>query len=102
MLLSLVGVYTILLEVIDSKGASNVNETIAIIVQPNHPPSDPNITGPFEGLTDIIYFFSIVSYDEDNDTIMYTIDWGDGKIFLSDFLLSSEPLNIIPIRSVVS
>jgi hypothetical protein len=78
------------LKVKDSKGASNTNETVAIITQPNRPPSDPNIIGPTEGSINIEYTYSIVSTDEDNDSINYIINWGDGTQDISGFQASGE------------
>ena len=45
----------------------------------NNPPNLPVINGPTEGRPNIEYDFTIVSTDEDNDDLYYTIDWGDGN-----------------------
>ncbi len=88
------GDYTIILKVTDNKGATNTDVTTAVIIQANHPPSEPNVSGPIEGFVNIEYLFSIVSTDEDNDEIKYTVDWGDGNIDDSIFLKSGDLFNI--------
>lgn len=87
---SSVGKFEVILNVTDTKGKFNSNLTFAIIIEPNHPPSKPNISGPIEGFTDIEYIFSFVSYDEDNDHIKYLVNLGDGTENISNFLLSGE------------
>jgi hypothetical protein len=47
--------------------------------------SQPTITGPSEGYTDIVYNFSIISNDLGVD-IKFIIDWGDSTINESDYL----------------
>ena len=88
------GTYNVILIVTDDKGARDSDTTSAVIILPNHPPAQPNINGPTEGFVDIEYLFSIVSTDEDNDEIKYTIDWGDGNIDESNFLQSGDFFNI--------
>jgi hypothetical protein len=82
------GQYKVILKVIDNKDAYDFDETSAVVIQPNRPPSNPNITGPSHGFVNIEYNFSVVSTDEDNDKIKYTIDWGDSTYNESDFLSS--------------
>ncbi len=54
-------------------------EIIEIHLAPlNAPPSKPDITGPTSGLTDEQLEYRFSSIDPDNDTISYSIDWGDG------------------------
>jgi len=91
---SAVSNYSVSLKVVDSHGASDINKTIAIIYQPNHPPSDPNISGPSLGVRDNEYEFSIVSSDKDNDKIRYIIDWGDDTQTVSDFIPSNKSIYI--------
>ena len=88
------GDYIVLLKVTDDKGANSTDETTAIVIQPNRPPSEPIVTGPTEGLVNIEYFFSIESTDEDNDTIKYNVDWGDGNTDKSEFLPSGKLYNL--------
>ena len=89
------GEYIVILKVTDNKGATDTDKTTAVIIQPNRPPSEPDIDGPTEGLVDTDYLFSIVSTDDDNDKIKYTIDWGDGSYDESEFLQSGDIFNII-------
>ena len=88
------GNYTVLLTVTDNNGANGTDETTAVVIQPNRPPSKPNVTGPTEGLVNIEYNFSIVSTDEDNDDIKYNIDWGGGTTDESVFLPSGKLYNV--------
>ncbi|UCF50483.1 MAG: hypothetical protein JSU91_03095 [Thermoplasmatales archaeon] len=44
----------------------------------NPPPTDPEIDGPTQGGTDIVYEFTFVSTDPDDNQISYYVDWGDG------------------------
>ena len=91
---SIAGEYEVELKVTDNRGSSDTDQTIAIIVLPNHPPSIPFVSGPTEGKVNIIYYFSVFSTDEDLDKIKYTIDWGDGDISESDYILSGVLLNL--------
>ncbi len=47
-------------------------------VVPNKPPLNPTIDGPIGGHMNREYRFMVQSTDSDNDTIIYTFDWGDG------------------------
>jgi len=88
------GEYNVILIVTDNNGASDTDLTTAIIIEPNHPPFELNISGPSECFINIEYLFSIVSTDEDNDKIKYTVDWGDGNTDESNYLESGEFFNI--------
>jgi PKD repeat protein len=88
------GEYTVILKVTDNKGASDSDETTAVVIQPNHPPSEPIVNGPTEGFVNIDYLFSIVSTDEDNDKIKYIIDWGNGNIIESEFMSAGQLFNV--------
>jgi len=72
-----VGTFNVSLVVTDDKETSNTDSTTCVILQPNRPPSKPIITGPINGTTNTTYNFTVVSTDEDNDTIRYSIRWGD-------------------------
>ena len=87
-----VGEYKVILTVTDTKGATGSNETIAIVIKPNNPPSEPIITGPTEGIINTIYDFEIVSTDA-GGKIKYTVDWGDGNQNESLFIESGELFN---------
>jgi len=84
------GTYTVTLVVIDAEGASDTDSTTCLILLPNRPPSKPIITGPVNGTTNITYNFTVVSTDEDNETIRYSVIWGDETSYanMSDFLPS--------------
>jgi len=88
------GNYTVVLKVTDNMGATHTDESIVTAIQPNRPPSEPNISGPSEGFVKVEYTFSIFSTDEDDDKIQYIIDWGDGTSNESDFLPLGELFNI--------
>jgi uncharacterized repeat protein (TIGR02543 family) len=88
------GEYIVILKVKDNDRATDTDETIAVIIQPNRPPSDPTISGPSEGFINVEYNFSIVSSDDDNDAIKYVVDWGDGTFDESDFLPPGSPFDL--------
>ncbi len=88
------GKYTVVLTVRDMKGSTSKANTTAIIIHPNRPPSNPEIIGPSKGFIDNEYSFNIVSTDNDNDKIKYTIDWGDRTLNVSDFLPAGIKFNI--------
>jgi hypothetical protein len=52
----------------------------------NKPPSNPTIDGPIGGHITIAYNFLVRSTDANNNTIIYTFDWGDGMTESSGFL----------------
>ena len=80
------GTYTIILTVTDDDGAKDTDETSAVILQANNPPTHPTISGPTKGHTGTIYTFTAVSNDADNDSIQYIVDWGDSTTNTSEFL----------------
>ncbi|PNX47680.1 MAG: hypothetical protein BV457_05225 [Thermoplasmata archaeon M9B1D] len=88
------GVYTVTLKVIDDENNSATNTTTVTIIQPNIPPTIPEINGPNNGTINILYNYTVVSIDEDGDELKYTIDWGDGTSNESEFLPSGEPYNV--------
>jgi len=45
----------------------------------NNPPTKPVINGPSEGIVGIIYEFTFVSTEPDNEDVYYFVDWGDGS-----------------------
>ncbi|KYK25118.1 hypothetical protein AYK24_05275 [Thermoplasmatales archaeon SG8-52-4] len=88
------GKYKVILNVTDTKGKTSSNSTYAIIIEPNHPPSKPNISGPTVGFTGIKYNFSIASMDVDNNSINYLIEWADGTQNISGYLSSKQSFEI--------
>ena len=72
------GDYEVELSVTDNDGAINSTITYISVVQPNNPPTAPVVIGPSFGITDSLYDFSVVSFDSDNDNLIYYVDWGDG------------------------
>jgi len=74
------GEYQVNLTVSDDKG--NVNKTsilITILSTMNNPPSTPIIEGTSIGHMNTTYRFLFQSSDLDDDTLRYTIDWGDSQ-----------------------
>ena len=66
-----------------------------LVVNTSYSPlSQPIITGPSEGYIDIVYNFSIILNDSDND-IRFIINWGDGTVNESDYL-AAESFFMIP------
>ena len=88
------GVYTVTLKVIDDENNSATNTTTVTIIQPNIPPTIPEIDGPNNGTINILYNYTVVSTDEDGDELKYTIDWGDGTSNESEFLPSGGSYNV--------
>jgi PKD repeat protein len=88
------GTYTANLTVTDNDGATNTSQTTVVISIPNRPPSPPEIDGPTQCFIHTRYSYTAVSTDEDNDTIKYLVDWGDGTTDESEFLPSGIPFSI--------
>ncbi len=83
------GNYSVTLTVKDDEGASDDDESYAIISQPNLPPTDPIVNGPENGTQNTEYNFTAQSTDLDiNDTIQYIFEWGDGETTTTEFLPS--------------
>ncbi|MFH1013977.1 MAG: PKD domain-containing protein [Thermoplasmatota archaeon] len=72
--------YYMTLTVTDIHGASHETATTAKIIQPNRPPSEPNIGSIFNAMTYEKVSFSAQSIDPDDNLITYTFDWGDGYL----------------------
>ncbi len=86
------GTYVVILTVEDESGATHTDQTSALILQKNTP-LKPTISGENNGTTNTTYSYSISSVDPDNDTIRYSIIWGDetSSITESDFLPNGTP-----------
>jgi len=80
------GTYTIILTVTDDEGAKDTDETNAIILQANNPPTPPSISGQTIGHKRTSYSYTMISTDADNDNIQYFVDWGDTITNTSEFL----------------
>ena len=55
-------------------------------VEANRIPTAPIVSGPQNGTQNQKYAYTAVSFDEDNDTIQYHFDWGDGSENTTEFL----------------
>jgi hypothetical protein len=84
------GIYKISLTVIDNFGISDSDTTNATVIQPNRPPTNLIIGCIANGTINTEYSSAFGSIDEDDDTIAYTIAWGDGTTNQTGFLLSGE------------
>ncbi len=71
------GTYAVTLTVTDNQGATDTGQHTVTISVPNTPPTQPRISGLKMGTQGISYTFQFLATDEDNDTLTYTIDWGD-------------------------
>ncbi|UCH71762.1 MAG: PKD domain-containing protein [Thermoplasmatales archaeon] len=80
------GVYTVTLTVADIIETNTTTTVITITELPNIPPTIPIVTGPKTGTKNTEYSYTAVSTDDDNHTIQYTFDWGDGETTTTEFL----------------
>ena len=81
------GRYRVTLTVIDNYHLkSSPNTTSLTVIQPNRPPSIPEIYGPSTGKKDATYSYAATSSDLDNDDLKYIFDWGDGNKDESEFI----------------
>ena len=81
-----IGTYIVSLTVRDGKGGEDTIYQTIEVVKGNYPPSKPVISGPTVGHRNISYNYTFKSTDPDNDSIKYTIDWGDGTNYTSGFI----------------
>jgi len=72
------GQYAVSLTVTDNLGQITTDDTIVYIEAPNVPPEAPTIEGPTNGAPTEPMEFTISTSDQNDDTILYYIDWGDG------------------------
>ncbi len=79
------GTYTVKLQVKDDGGKTDTDTAQVTILQPNNPPTAPEVTAPeieedfFGGNKDVSYPFTALSTDADDDDLQYTFDWGDAS-----------------------
>jgi PKD repeat protein len=83
---SSIGSYLVELEVTDDGGQKDTDTITVVITKANNPPEEPIISGPSTGHKNVEYQFTISSSDEDDDTIQYIIDWGDGNATTTAFI----------------
>ena len=88
------GTYSVILTVKDSRGATDSDETLVIISQPNRPPTIPIVDGPPQSTLTTTPSFTALSTDPDNDTIAYTFTWGDNTSTTTDFLANNSPVTL--------
>ena len=81
------GSYFVTLTVSDGKGGID-NVTTEIIIQQslNYHPEKPILIGPRKSSTNQSILFTITSFDKDNDSIRYIIDWDDNTTTITDFM----------------
>jgi uncharacterized repeat protein (TIGR01451 family) len=89
------GIYQVTLTVVDNLGVSDTDVTNASIVIPNRAPETPLIAGPVNGTTNTEYSYVFGSSDADNDEITYTISWGDGSTYTTEFLPNGQYFALI-------
>ena len=87
------GIYPVTLTVKDNDAAKNTYTTTAEIIVLNQPPSTPNIQGTTECSSNVSYEYTFTSYDLDNDTLRYILDWGDETDYISDFVANNTALS---------
>jgi hypothetical protein len=80
------GEYIVTLQVTDNDGLTSTNTTTVTIIAGNYPPTQPVVTGETIGSKNLNYSYTAFSTDEENDTIRYTFEWGDGTNITTDFL----------------
>lgn len=85
------GTYTIKLRATDNLGSTDTDSTTVTITLINDPPTKPTIDGPTSGLkANQEYTYKFRSTDPDGDQIRYQIKWGDGSSEWTEYVNSSE------------
>lgn len=88
------GTYTVTLTVTDNFGLTDTDIVNVSVYQLNNPPSAPIITGSHEGEINTTIMFSVVSFDVDNDSVRYHINWGDGTEYISPLVTNNNPFDL--------
>ncbi|MFO7676928.1 MAG: PKD domain-containing protein [Thermoplasmatota archaeon] len=88
------GEYTVKLEVKDSDDLTDTDTTTVTILAGNLPPTKPEVTGPTSGNKNILYEYTAVSTDPDNDTIQYIFEWGDEQTTTTEFYPSGTAVTV--------
>jgi len=88
------GDYTVILQVKDVPGATDTDETTATITTPNIPPENLALDGPTTGNKITEYSYIASATDLDDDSMQYTIDWGDDNTDSSLFLENGTSYSI--------
>jgi len=90
----LAGTYTVRLTVTDDDGLPNTHTVSSTITLQNTPPGAPILSGPNSGHKNVLYSYTAVSTDSENDLLQYIFNWGDGKTsnteFISDIAVQSH------------
>jgi hypothetical protein len=79
-----IAIYNVILLVTDNQGATNEDTISVTISKANNPPSKPNVEGPIHGNKNTEYSYTAVSTDIDNDTIRYSLIWGDETSYITE------------------
>lgn len=45
----------------------------------NNPPATPTVSGPSQGINDVLYNYTVNTTDSDGDDVFYYVDWDDGS-----------------------
>lgn len=72
------GSYEVRAGIKDGCGREYWTDSLIVNISVNRPPSAPIIKGPTTGIPGVEYEYTFNSTDDDNDELIYYIDWGDG------------------------
>ena len=81
------GEYNVTLRVYDDENSMAIDKTLAVIKEPNYPPTKPiPLNYTTIGKTNISYNYTVISIDANDDDIKYIFSFGDGTTASSSFL----------------